>query len=62
MAEFITGLRLGVRLTFCITQYSKWKSCLIAENSPVEKSAGNAQWQNLINYDGSGRGQIIDED
>ena len=62
MAEFITGLLLGILLTFFATQYNKWKSCFIAEKSAGEKSSDNAQWHNIISYDGSGRGQITDED
>ncbi len=62
MTEFITGLVLGTALTFFITQYHKWKSCLISDAAAGEKDNGNTQWQNVMNYDGSGRGQRIDED
>ncbi|MBQ8604359.1 MAG: hypothetical protein IJ410_05925 [Oscillospiraceae bacterium] len=62
MSEFITGLVLGIALTFFTTQYYKWKSCFIAGRLHSEKNNDNVQWQNIMNYDGSGRGQRRDED
>ena len=61
MTEFITGLVLGTALTFFITQYHRWKSCLIADSTAKERTNDNTQWQNIMNYDGSGRGQKTDE-
>ena len=62
MTEIITGLVLGAMLTFFVTQYHRWKSCFIADNTTRDKLTDNAQWQNIMNYDGSGRGQVKDED
>ncbi|MBQ3009423.1 MAG: hypothetical protein IJD80_07550 [Oscillospiraceae bacterium] len=62
MTEFITGLVLGALLTFFLMEYHKWKSCFIAGKTPQYKNTENIQWQNLMNYDGTVRGQSISED
>lgn len=62
MSEFITGLLLGSAFTFFITQYHKWKSCLIEGRLNYEKNGDSLQWQNIMSYDGSGKGQKRDED
>lgn len=62
MTEFITGLVLGGMLVFFIMEYRKWITYLNADRFINDKSAETGQWQNLMNYDGSGRGQINRED
>jgi len=62
LTDFITGLILGAMLVFFITEYRKWIAVLTKDRCVKEKSGENSQWQNLMNYDGSGRGQINRED
>ena len=62
MTEFITGLALGGLFTFFVMEYKKWKSCFMQGHTEIKKSAENMQWQNLMNYDGTGRGQNKGED
>lgn len=58
MAEFITGLVLGGLLVFCVMEFHRWKSCLISQALNTEKTDNNVQWHNLMNYNGSERGQM----
>lgn len=62
MTEFIAGVLLGELLVFCRTEYDRVKSRLMGEYFSVEKGAENTQWANLMGYDGTGRGQIVNED
>lgn len=61
MTEFITGLVLGGLLVFFTMEFHRWKSRFIADRQPREKNTENAQWHNLMNYDGSERGQTYFE-
>ena len=58
MAEFITGLVLGGLLVFCLMEFHRWKSYMISQSSGTEKTDSNTQWHNLMNYNGSERGQM----
>lgn len=58
MAEFITGVVLGGLLVFFTMEFHRWKSCFISQVSTGEKADGNPQWHNLMNYNGSERGQV----
>ena len=56
MTEFITGLVLGGLTMFCLLEIKSWKMYISSVAAP--KNLGeNIQWQNLMNYDGSERGQ-----
>lgn len=57
MTEFIIGLILGGLLVFCLMEFNRWKMFMIQQFSATPKQDGNIQWRNLINYDGSERGQ-----
>ncbi|MBR5521117.1 MAG: hypothetical protein IKU54_03885 [Oscillospiraceae bacterium] len=61
MNDFITGLLLGGAFTFFITEYHRWKSFIISGGNHGEKNGENVQLQNIMNYDGSERGQKTDE-
>lgn len=56
MVEFFTGLFLGSTLTFSVMQYAKWKRFFISQSKAVQFGE-NIQFQNLMNYDGTQRGQ-----
>ena len=58
MTEFITGLVLGGLLVFCVTEFHRWKVYLISQGGTGEKNDSNTQWHNLMNYNGSERGQM----
>ena len=58
MTEFITGLVLGGLLVFCVMEFHRWKSCLIGQATTGERTDNNTQWHNLMNYNGSERGQM----
>ena len=58
MTDFITGLLLGGMLVFCLMEFRRWKSIVAHQVSATVKQDGNTQWQNLINYNGSERGQM----
>lgn len=62
MTEFITGLVLGAMLVFFAMEYHRWKSCFVARKSEGRKNNENAQWNNLMSYDGTERGQNLNED
>lgn len=56
MIEFITGLIVGGVAIFCILEIKRLKVYTAAAAAP--KNPGESiQWQNLMNYDGSERGQ-----
>ena len=61
MTEFISGILIGALLVFCRTEYEKIKSRLIGDGFSAEKNGETSQWTNLMNYDGTGRGQTSDE-
>ena len=58
MTDFITGLVLGGLLVFCLMEFNRWKSIVIHQASESVKQDSNTQWQNLMNYNGSERGQM----
>jgi len=58
MAEFLTGVLLGGLLVFCIMELYHWKNYIISQAFTMEKTDGNTQWNNLMNYNGSERGQM----
>ncbi len=60
MADFITGLVLGALLVFFTMEYKRRKSYFVS--SREHRNSDNVQWRNLMNYDGSERGQKISED
>ncbi len=60
MADFITGLILGGLLVFFTMEYKRRKSYFIT--GADYKNSDNVQWRNMMNYDGSERGQKISED
>ncbi len=56
MIEFITGVVLGGLAVFCVSELKRWKAYVTSSAAP--KNPGESiQWQNLMNYDGSERGQ-----
>ena len=57
MMEFITGLVLGGLLVFCLMEFRHWQSFIVQQGTVNAKQDGNTQWQNLMNYNGSERGQ-----
>ncbi len=57
MVEFVTGLVLGGMLVFFAGEYRRVKLLLIPENKRRIHTAENIQWQNMMNYDGTERGQ-----
>lgn len=58
MMEFVTGLVLGGLLVFCLMEFKYWRSYIIRQLCGNDKGETNAQWQNLMNYSGSERGQM----
>ena len=62
MTEFVMGLVLGGLLVFTIMEYHRWKSRIVSGRYTADSGTEAAQWANMMNYDGSERGQMNYED
>ena len=58
MTEFIVGLVLGGLLVFTLMEYRRWKSRIVSSIYTADTGTETAQWHNMMNYNGSERGQI----
>ena len=57
MIEFLLGCTLGALLMFCYYQYRRWQEFYSKDISAAQKSNNVTQLENMMNYDGSIRGQ-----
>lgn len=57
MADSILGLLAGGFLGFSFLMYDRWKNRYIFKPSASKKDMEDRQWQNMMNYNGTERGQ-----
>ena len=62
MTEFIMGVLIGSMLIFAAKEYQQLKAVIMEKNTAVDKNTDSLQWANLMNYNGTVRGQITVED